>query len=86
MRKERDFHKEFYLKTKGEKELISNDIKTLQELHTEFQSKIDDLNKKYQQICKSKSLMELDVRKLDSDCKKKALLVDQLQNEINKVF
>ena len=39
LRKERDFHKENYVKTVQEKTNIANDIKTLQNLHEDFTSK-----------------------------------------------
>ena len=57
LRKERDFHKENYIKTVQEKTNIANDIKTLQNLHNDFTSKIADLNLKYEHLCKNKSLM-----------------------------
>ena len=67
LRKERDFHKENYLKTVEEKTNIANDIKTLQNLHNDFTSKIADLNLKYEHLCKNKSLMKLDLEKMKKE-------------------
>ena len=71
MRKERDFHKENYIKTVQEKTNIANDIKTLQNLHNDFTSKIADLNLKYEHLCKNKSLMKLDLEKMRQEKIKK---------------
>ena len=46
LRKERDFHRENFSKTVNEKNAILNDYKTLNNLHEDFVSKIDDLKLK----------------------------------------
>ena len=71
LRKERDFHRENYIKTVQEKTNIANDIKTLQNLHEDFTSKIADLNLKYEHLCKNKSLMKLDLEKMRQEKEKK---------------
>ena len=71
LRKERDFHRENYIKTVQEKNNIANDIKTLQSLHEDFTSKIADLNLKYEHLCKNKSLMKLDLEKMKQEKEKK---------------
>ena len=83
LRKERDFHKENYLKTVQEKANIANDIKTLQKLHNDFTSKISDLNLKYEHLCKNKSLMKLDLEKMKKEKEKKEKEILKLQEEIN---
>ena len=86
MRKERDFHKENYLKTVNEKELINKDIKTLKKLHDDFQSKISDLKNKYEQLCKSKSLMRLDTKKLENEKNQINTDIIKMHNELEKVI
>ena len=85
LRKERDFHKENYLKTVNEKNNISNDIKTLEKLHNDFTSKIADLNYKYEHLCKNKSLMKLDLEKMKKEKDKKEKEILKLQEEINNL-
>jgi hypothetical protein len=84
LRKERDFHKEGCGDTIKEKNKISEDIKTLQNLHENFQSKISDLKLKYEHLCKSKSLMKLEVEKLKIDIKLREQDKLKLQFEIEK--
>ena len=84
LRKERDFHKENFLKTVAEKANISSDIKTLEKLHDDFQSKISDLKLKYEHLCKSKSLMELETEKLKEDKRKKEAEIIKIQEELNR--
>ena len=83
LRKERDFHRENYIKTVQEKNNIANDIKTLQSLHEDFTSKIADLNLKYEHLCKNKSLMKLDLEKMKQEKEKKE--IKKLQEEINNL-
>ena len=78
LRKERDFHKENYLKTIAEKQIISNDIKRLKNLHNDFQEKIKDLSKKYEHLYKQKSLKDLEIQKLENENK-------SLENESNNI-
>ena len=85
LRKERDFHKENYVKTVQEKTNIANDIKTLQNLHEDFTSKIADLNLKYEHLCKNKSLMKLDLEKMRQEKEKKEKEIKRLQEEINNL-
>ena len=85
LRKERDFHKENYIKTVQEKTNISNDIKTLQNLHNDFTSKISDLNLKYELLCKNKSLMKLDLEKMKQEKERKEKEIKKLQEEINNL-
>ena len=86
MRKERDFHGDNYQKTVNEKELIINDIKTLKKLHEDFQSKISDLKNKYEQLCKTKSLMRLDTKKLDNEKNHINSEIIKIHNELEKVI
>lgn len=86
LRKERDFHKENFVKTVNEKDLIAKDIKSLQTLHEEFGSKIDDLKYKYEHLCKSKSLMELENDKLEKEKTFKSTEINKLQFELEKVY
>lgn len=81
LRKERDFHKENFVKTVNEKNMIANDIKTLKGLHEDFQSKISDLKLKYEHLCKSKSLMKLETEKLTREKDNKISLINKLQIE-----
>ena len=81
LRKERDFHKENFVKTVNEKNMIANDIKTLKRLHEDFQSKISDLKLKYEHLCKSKSLMKLETEKLTREKDNKIGLINKLQIE-----
>ena len=85
LRKERDFHRENYIKTVQEKTNIANDIKTLQNLHEDFTSKIADLNLKYEHLCKNKSLMKLDLEKMRQEKEKKEKEIKRLQEEINNL-
>ena len=85
LRKERDFHKENYIKTVQEKTNIANDIKTLQNLHNDFTSKIADLNLKYEHLCKNKSLMKLDLEKMKQEKENKEKEIKKLQDEINNL-
>ena len=85
LRKERDFHRENYIKTVQEKTNIANDIKTLQNLHEDFTSKIADLNLKYEHLCKNKSLMKLDLEKMRQEKEKKEKEIKKLQEEINNL-
>jgi len=85
LRKEREFHKENYLKTVSEKELIGRDIKTLNKLHEDFTSKIDDLKKKYENLCKSKSLMAMIASKYEHQCAEKKNQTDDMMIEIKNV-
>ena len=85
LRKERDFHRENYIKTVQEKTNISNDIKTLQNLHEDFTSKIADLNLKYEHLCKNKSLMKLDLEKMRQEKERKEKEIKRLQEEINNL-
>ena len=85
LRKERDFHKKNYIKTVQEKTNIANDIKTLQNLHNDFTSKIADLNLKYEHLCKNKSLMKLDLEKMKQEKEKKEKEIKKLQEEINNL-
>jgi WD40 repeat protein len=78
LRKERDFHKENYSKTVNEKEQISRDIKALEQLHDDFSLKITDLSRKYEHLCKSKSLLRLDVEKMKRE-------VDEMENNISEM-
>jgi len=84
LRKERDFHRENYLKTVNEKNLIADDIKSLKNLHEEFTSKISDLKLKHEHLCKSKSLMELETKKLMREKENKTADINRLQLEIEK--
>jgi len=86
LRKERDFHKENFVKTVNEKELINKDIKTLKKLHEDFQSKISDLKYKYEQLCKSKSLLRLDTKKLETEKNQINTEIIRMHNELEKVF
>jgi len=74
------------LKTVNEKELINKDIKTLKKLHDDFQSKISDLKYKYEQLCKSKSLMRLDTKKLENEKNHINSEIIRMHNELEKVF
>lgn len=85
MRKERDFHRDNFQKTVHEKELITNDIKTLKNLHEEFHSKISDLKCKYEQLCKTKSLMRLDTKKLENEKNNINTEIIKIHNELEKV-
>jgi len=85
LRKERDFHKENYMKTVNEKELINKDIKTLKKLHEDFQSKISDLKFKYEQLCKTKSLLRLDTKKLEYEKNLINSEIIRMHNELEKV-
>lgn len=85
MRKERDFHKENHSKTVNEKELISKDIKTLKKLHEDFQSKISDLKNKFELLCKSKSLMRLDTKKMENEKNNINAEIMRIHNELEKV-
>ena len=84
LRKERDFHKENFYKTVNEKEQISRDIKALEKLHEEFSTKITDLSRKYEHLCKSKSLLRLDVKKLENDVKVMDESIQKMHSEIEK--
>ncbi len=85
LRKERDFHKENFVKTVNEKNLIATDIKTLKKLHEDFQSKISDLKLKYEHLCKSKSLMKLETEKLNREKDHKINEINKFQIELEKV-
>lgn len=85
LRKERDFHKENYYKTINEKDQISRDIKALEKLHEDFITKISDLNKKYEHLCKSKSLLKLDVEKLKRDTHQVESKITEVQGELEKL-
>lgn len=85
LRKEREFHKENYYKTLKEKKDIANDIKQLNKLHEDFVSKIDDLKKKYENLCKAKSLMAMIASKYDTQCKEKKNQTDDMMIEIKNV-
>jgi hypothetical protein len=86
LRKERDFHRDNFQKTVDEKELISNDIRTLKNLHEEFHSKISDLKSKYEQLCKTKSLMRLDTKKLETEKNNINSEIIKIHNELEKVI
>jgi len=73
------------LKTVSQKELISRDIKTLNKLHEDFTSKIDDLKKKYENLCKSKSLMSYMAKRYEKQCQDKLKEVDHIMIEIKNV-
>ena len=85
LRKERDFHRENYVKTRREKENITKDIKTLQSLHSDFRLKIDDLNLKYEHLCKNKSLLKLDLEKMKKERDRKESEILRIQEEINNI-
>jgi WD40 repeat protein len=85
LRKERDFHKISHKNTDEEKKAISNDITLLKAHHKDFQSKIDDLKIKYEHLCKSKSLMRLELEKIEKDCESKAMEINKTQLEIEKI-
>jgi WD40 repeat protein len=84
LRKERDFHRENFSKTVNEKNAILNDYKTLNNLHEDFVSKIDDLKLKYEHLCKSKSLMKLDAEKLTREKEQKTSEKNKLQSELER--
>lgn len=86
LRKERDFHKENFLKTVNEKNMIARDIKSLKKLHDDFQSKISDLKIKYEHLCKSKSLMKLETEKLIRERDKRLQDINKMQYELERVF
>lgn len=73
------------MKTVEEKTNIANDIKTLQNLHNDFTSKIADLNLKYEHLCKNKSLMKLDLEKMKKEKERKEKEIKKLQEEINNL-
>lgn len=85
LRKERDFHKENFQKTIVEKDQISRDIKALEKLHEDFSLKITDLNRKYEHLCKSKSLLRLDVEKLKRDVGDMEENISKMQLELEKL-
>lgn len=85
LRKERDFHKENFHKVEEEKKLIAKDIKALEELHEGFESKIGDLNQKYEHLCKSKSLLKLDVDKLTREVEEIEKNISRMQVELDKL-
>ena len=68
-----------------EKQLILNDIKTLKRLHEEFEIKISDLKIKYDNICKSKSLMDLEATKLNREADKNKEISDKYLADIDKL-
>lgn len=74
------------MKTVKEKELINLDIKSLKKLHDDFQSKISDLKNKYEQMCKSKSLMRLDTKKLENEKNHINGEIIRMHNELEKVI
>jgi hypothetical protein len=69
----------------AEKDNISADIKTLQKLHKDFISKIDDLKYKYEHLMKSKSLMKLEKERLLRERDNKLTELNKLQQELEKV-
>lgn len=85
LRKERDFHKENFLKTISDKHIIGTDIKNLRDLHKEFKIKIDDLSKKYEHLYKQKSLRELENNKLKTDCVKLEANINKIRRDIEKI-
>lgn len=85
LRKERDFHKENFQKTVNEKEQISRDIKALEKLHEDFSLKITDLSRKYEHLCKSKSLLRLDVEKLKRDVTNIEENITNMQMDLEKI-
>jgi hypothetical protein len=85
LRKEREFHKENYLKTKEAKEIISRDIKTLKKIHENFVSKIDDLKKKYEDLCKTSSLNEMMIDKYTKMNKDLDIKTKKIEEEIKRV-
>lgn len=85
LRKERDFHKENFLKTVTEKENIAHDIKALENQHEDFISKTGDLQLKYEHLCKSKSLMKLEKERLFREKDAKTAEILKLQQELERV-
>ncbi len=85
MRREREYFKEGYENTNKQKQLISNDVKTLKRIHVEFEAKIADLRLKYDNLCKSKSLMDLEATKLNRDAEKNKELTDKYLADIEKL-
>jgi WD40 repeat protein len=83
LRKERDFYINNYMKTENEKKLIGTDIKTLEGLHDEFTTKISDLKNKYEGLCKSKSLMDLETNKLVREMDNNKLDMEKYQKEMD---
>ncbi len=84
LRKERDFHRENFFKTVNEKNLIASDIKTLNNLHKEFHSKISDLKLKYEHLCKSRSLMSLETEKLNREKDIKTSEISKFQLDLER--
>lgn len=74
------------MKTVSEKDLINKDIKSLKKLHEDFQSKIIDLKNKYEQLCKSKSLMRLDTKKMENEKNNINAEIIRLHSELEKVI
>ncbi len=62
------------------------DIKTLRKLHEDFTAKIDDLKKKYENLCKQKSLMAMIAAKYDKQCAEKKIQTDEMMIEIKNVI
>jgi hypothetical protein len=85
LRGEREFFKDGYENTNKQKQLISSDVKTLKRLHEEFEVKIADLRIKYDNLCKSKSLMDLEATKLTRDAEKNKELTDKYLIDVEKL-
>ena len=62
-----------------------DDIRTLKNLHDDFHSKISDLKNKYEQLCKTKSLMRLDTKKLENEKNRINSEIMKIHNEL-KLF
>lgn len=57
----------------------------LDELHGEFFNQIEDLKKKYENLCKQKNELKLETVKMDHECKKLKQEKDKLAEEIKRV-
>lgn len=58
----------------------------MRKLHEDFISKIDDLKKKYENLCKTKSLNAMIAAKYEHECLQKKLETDKMMIEIKNVF
>jgi hypothetical protein len=85
LRRERDFYIDNFTKTENEKKLITADIKTLENLHEEFTAKTSDLKIKYEALCKSKSLMDLETNKLIREIDASKNEIEKLQKEMDQL-
>jgi hypothetical protein len=85
LRRERDFYSDNFTKTENEKKLISMDIKTLEGLHEEFVAKTSDLKNKYEALCKSKSLMDLETNKLIRELETNKHQIEWLQKDMDQI-